>query len=62
MGSQPQRINKSHPGLVDLFLTQARREYAKEQEKKPSVREGLKLNAERVAAGNKPVKHKEPEL
>lgn len=55
-------INKSHPGLVDLFLTQARREYAKEQEKKPSVREGLKLNAERVAVGNKPVKHKEPEL
>ena len=54
-------IQKSHPGLVDLFLTQVRREYAKEQEKKPSVRESLKQNAEQTAAGHKPAKRKEPE-
>ena len=53
-------INKSHPGLVDLFLTQARREYAKEQEKKPSVRESLKQNVERTATERKAGKSKEP--
>lgn len=54
-------IQKSHSGLVDLFLTQVRREYAKEQEKKTSVRESLKQNAEQTAAGHKPAKRKEPE-
>ena len=53
-------INKSHPGLVDLFLTQVRRGYAKEQEKKPSVRESLKQNVERTATERKPGKSKEP--
>ena len=54
-------VDRSHPGLVDLFLTQARRDYAKEQEQKPSVRKSMKQNAEQTAAGHKPAKHKEPE-
>lgn len=54
-------VDKAHPGLVDLFLTQVRRDFAKEQEKKPSVRESLKQNAEQTAGGHKPAKRKEPE-
>ena len=55
-------VDRSHPGLVDLFLTQVRCEYAKEQEHKPSIRKGLKQNAEHVTAGKKPARQKEPEL
>lgn len=38
-------VDRSHPGLMDLFLTQARKEYALVQEKKPSVRDSLNKNA-----------------
>lgn len=54
-------IDKSHPGLIDLFLTQVRREYAKEQEKKPSVRESLKQNAEQTTVGHKSERKKDQE-
>lgn len=40
----------SHPGLTDLFLTQARKEYAlTQQQEKPSVRQKLKAQPERNA-------------
>ena len=32
-------VDRSHPGLVDLFLTQARLDYTKEHGKKVSIRE-----------------------
>lgn len=34
-------VDRPHPGLTDLFLTQVRKAYALEQEKKPSLRETL---------------------
>lgn len=34
-------VDRPHTGLTDLFLTQVRKAYALEQEKKPSVRETL---------------------
>lgn len=34
-------VDQCNPGLTDLFLTQARKAYALEQEKKPSVRDAL---------------------
>ena len=42
-------VDRSHPGLTDLFLTQARREYAKVQEKKTSVRDSLNRNSRQKA-------------
>ena len=54
-------VVNSHPGLMDLFLTQARLDFVKEQEKKPSVRKSMKQNAELTANGHKQAKHKEPE-
>lgn len=41
-------VDRSHTGLMDLFLTQARREYVRAQEK-PSVRDSLNQNAGRKA-------------
>ena len=38
-------LDKCNNGLMDLFLTQARKAYALEQEKRPSVRESLNKNA-----------------
>lgn len=38
-------VDKCNTGLMDLFLTQARKAYALEQEKRPSVRESLNKNA-----------------
>ena len=42
-------VDRSHPGLTDLFLTQARREYALAQEK-TSVRDSLNKSAGQQAA------------
>ena len=42
-------VDRSHTGLMDLFLTQARREYALAQEK-PSVRDSLNKSAGQQAA------------
>lgn len=54
-------VDRSHTGLMDLFLTQARRECALAQEK-PSVRDSLNKNAGQQAAhNNKPKAKKEPE-
>lgn len=34
-------VDRSHTGLMDMFLTQARKEYQESQEQKPSVRNQL---------------------
>lgn len=54
-------VDRSHPGLTDLFLTQARKEYALAQEKKPSVRDSLNKNAGQQARAEKPKQHKSQE-
>lgn len=54
-------VDRSHPGLTDLFLTQARKEYALAQEKKPSVRDSLNKNAGRQAGAEKPKQHRSRE-
>ena len=54
-------VDRSHPGLTDLFLTQARKEYALIQEKKPSVRDSLNKNAGQQARAEKPKQHKSQE-
>ena len=55
-------VDRSHPGLTDLFLTQARREYALAQEKKPSVRDSLnKSTVQQAAYSDKPKIKKEQE-
>ena len=54
-------VDHSHPGLVDLFLTQARLDYTKEHGKKVSIRESIKQNTEQTAAVHAPTKRKEPE-
>ena len=46
-------IIHAHPGLVDLFLTHARKEQAREAEKKPSLKEQLKSVPEQPALTNK---------
>lgn len=50
-------VDRSHTGLMDLFLTQARRECAMVQEK-PSVRERLNKNAGMQAAHRNEAKTK----
>lgn len=43
-------VDKSHPGLTDLFVTQARKEYAlAQQQEKPSVRQKLKTQPDKNA-------------
>ncbi|MCU0078866.1 DUF3849 domain-containing protein [Extibacter muris] len=54
-------VDRSHPGLLDLFLTQARKEYALSQEKKPSVRDSLNKNAGQQTRAEKPKRHKSRE-
>ena len=52
-------VDRSHTGLMDLFLTQARREYALAQEK-PSVRDSLnKTIGQQAAHNDKPKMKKE---
>ncbi len=47
-------ISPAHPGLIDLLVTHARKEFAVEAERKPSVREKLKRqpsnNAPKISA------------
>lgn len=47
-------VDKCNTGLMDLFLTQARKSYALEQEKRPSVRESLNKNARQQAGTDRP--------
>lgn len=54
-------VDRSHPGLTDLFLTQARKAYALVQEKKPSVRDSLNKNAGQQARAEKPKQRKSQE-
>lgn len=54
-------VDRSHPGLTDLFLTQARKEYALAQGKKPSVHDSLNKNAGQQARAEKPKQHKSQE-
>ena len=49
-------VRYAHPGLVNLFMREARRQA---QEKQPSVRQQLQQKAD--APGKKPPTHKEPE-
>ena len=51
----------SHPGLVDLFTTQVRREYERTVER-PSVKTALKENVAQAAAEPKPRKKSEQSL
>lgn len=54
-------VDRSHTGLMDLFLTQARRECALAQEK-PSVRDSLnKSTVQQAAYSDKPKIKKEQE-
>lgn len=46
---------------TDLFLTQARREYAQAQEKKTSVRDSLNRNGRQKAHSDKTKPHRQPE-
>ena len=52
-------VDKVHPGLVDMFITQLRRNY--EREHKPSVKAALKETAAQTLAAPKLHKRKEPE-
>ncbi len=47
-------VDKCNTGLMDLFLTQARKAYALEQEKRPSVRESLNKNVGQQAGTDRP--------
>ncbi|WP_242972572.1 DUF3849 domain-containing protein [Lachnoclostridium sp. An169] len=54
-------VDRSHTGLMNLLLTQVRREYEELQEQKPSVKNQLhKSNGLQKCADKKKV-HKEPE-
>ncbi len=55
-------VDRCNPGLTDLFLSQARQEYALTQEKKPSIRDTLNKAATQSADGHKPKHFKTPEL
>ena len=57
-------VVESHPGLTDLFVTQARKEYAHAQEKTENRESVLaKLQKPLAKASAKPsAKNKEPEL
>ena len=54
-------VDRSHTGLMDLFLTQARREYQELQEQKPSVRNQLNKSNGLLECADKKKVHKEPE-
>lgn len=54
-------VDRSHTGLMDLFLTQARKEYQKLQEQKPSVRNQLNKREGQLESAEKKRVHKEPE-
>lgn len=47
--------------MTDLFITIVRKNYERDQEKKPSVRENLKQNSGQKEQVEKPKKHKSPE-
>ena len=47
-------VDRCNTGLMDLFLTQARKEYALEQGKRPSVRESLNKNVGQQAGTDRP--------
>lgn len=54
-------VDRTHPGLTDLFLSQARREYEKTQEKNPSVRERLNRMPVQKQNESLPKQRKTPE-
>ncbi|MBQ9680614.1 MAG: DUF3849 domain-containing protein [Ruminococcus sp.] len=55
-------IDKVHPGLVDLFITQVRREHERAIGRRPSVKTALKENSAQAAAEPKPHKKSEQSL
>lgn len=54
-------VDRCNPGLTDLFLSQARREYVPVQEQKPSVRGSLNKHAGQQAHSGRAKVKKEPE-
>lgn len=54
-------VDRSHTGLMDLFLTQARKEYQELQEQKPSVKNQLNKRDGQLESAEKKRVHKEPE-
>ena len=54
-------VDRSHTGLMDLFLTQVRKEYQELQEQKPSVRNQLNKRDGQLESADKKRIHKEPE-
>ena len=54
-------VDRCNPGLTDLFLSQARREYAPVQEQKTSVRGSLNKHAGQQAHSDRAKVKKEPE-
>ena len=54
-------VDRNHTGLMDLFLTQVRKEYQELQEKKPSVRNQLNKRDGQLESADKKRIHKEPE-
>ena len=53
-------VDQCNPGLTDLFLSQARKAYALEQEKKPSVRDALgRVSVQPAQTAAKPHKNQE---
>lgn len=52
-------VDKVHPGLVDLYITQVRREYDRTYRRRPSVKAALKENTTQTAT--EPKSHKKSE-
>lgn len=55
-------VDKAHPGLVDLFITQVRREYDRTFGRRPSVKAALKENTEQALSEPKAHKKNEQSL
>lgn len=54
-------VDRAHSGLVNIFLSQLRREYEKTQEKKPSICESLNKPQMKKKTEPTPKHHKTPE-
>lgn len=54
-------VDRGNPGLTDLFISIVRKNYERDQEKKPSVRENLKQNSGQKEQVETSKKHKSQE-
>ena len=55
-------VDRIHPGLINLFLSEARNEYEKTQEEKPSIRKNLNKQQNQKFTEPTSKKCKKPEL